>query len=419
MNCSPKIFTLTFLTLWLVIGWAGEGDSSRDPWYFLHITDPHCVIAKGCEGDPLESPTLRRWQSLLDQIDAFQPPPRFILCTGDLVNFGAGTKGEENFRAMLSVLYNGQGAQEYFVDEEKTMPIYFCPGNHDGKASNMLPSSFENYYRLVREESYYSVRGEGYAIFSLNSGLDAFNDPHWILSEGDGLYEDDVQRFLEDLSAADDTCCKIVMVHHPFINPEASFVGYPWNDWVDGVFLNFRDEFIQACQDHDVAVVLSGHYDLGRPYRHDGIWDRYGQGWDQGDGTVFVMTNGIQLMNAYRRVSVLPDGTVQVAEVEQFEGPEADGVPTSFKLYQNHPNPFNTRTLISFDLPYSSPVKLEIFNMLGQRIDTLVDGHLAGGQHRVAWSGRDVNDNQVTSGVYFYSLTAGGFRQTGKMIFLK
>jgi hypothetical protein len=389
------------------------------PWRFLHITDPHLYVQKGLEDRPLESPTLRNWLSILKQIGSFDPPPRFVLCTGDMVNVSAGESGENNFQALLATLQGDTQDQEYYLDEGRTIPIYFCPGNHEAKNAQMLNDTFDNYHRLIKRESYYRVTGDDYIIFSLNSGKDEFNDAHFLLPEGDGLYQEDAAAFLEDAAAVGESTCAVVMVHHPWVNPEADFIEGSWNAWVDGSFLHFREEFIEACFDHGLDLVLSGHHDLGVPFFNDGIWDEGGGAWEEGDGTVFVMTNGIQRLNAYRWIVVPGPGEVEVGAVEYFQAPESGRVPLEFELRQNYPNPFNAMTTIEIGLPYAGSVRLEVYNLLGQRVRTLVDGSLAPGRHAIGWSGRDDGGGRVASGIYFYRLTDGDAAETRKMVFIK
>jgi hypothetical protein len=89
-------------------------------------------------------------------------------------------------------------------------------------------------------------------------------------------------------------------------------------------------------------------------------------------------------------------------------------LPTGFSLGQNYPNPFNPVTNISFSLPKTSAVKLEIYNMMGQKVATLVEDLLDAGQHIATWDG-----SRMASGVYLYRLEAGGFIETKKMTLLK
>ncbi|MGH7456771.1 MAG: T9SS type A sorting domain-containing protein, partial [bacterium] len=87
---------------------------------------------------------------------------------------------------------------------------------------------------------------------------------------------------------------------------------------------------------------------------------------------------------------------------------------TNFYLAQNYPNPFNPSTNIAFALVQAGNVKLRIFNALGQKVATLVNGRMSAGQHNVAWDARN-----VPSGIYFYKLEAGAFSQTRKMVLMK
>lgn len=97
----------------------------------------------------------------------------------------------------------------------------------------------------------------------------------------------------------------------------------------------------------------------------------------------------------------------------------AGNLPTTFDIQQNYPNPFNPSTTIKYQLPQSSDVRLEIFNVLGQQVRTLVKERVEAGYHSVVWDGRDNVGTQVSSGVYIYRFTAGDFVKSGKMILMK
>lgn len=94
-------------------------------------------------------------------------------------------------------------------------------------------------------------------------------------------------------------------------------------------------------------------------------------------------------------------------------------LPTEFALYQNHPNPFNPTTKIEFSLPQPSEVKLEIFNITGQKVAMLINGPYEAGTHSITWDGRDSHGQSVASGIYFYHLQAEQFSATRKMVMLK
>ncbi len=83
------------------------------------------------------------------------------------------------------------------------------------------------------------------------------------------------------------------------------------------------------------------------------------------------------------------------------------------------PNPFNMETHITFGLPEQAQVTLTIYNILGEKIRTLVAGELGAGVHTVRWDSRDESGDMMASGIYFYRLEANGFAKTMKMILMK
>ena len=92
---------------------------------------------------------------------------------------------------------------------------------------------------------------------------------------------------------------------------------------------------------------------------------------------------------------------------------EEDG-PLSFNLMQNYPNPFNPSSNISFSVPEASQVRLEVYNMLGQRVSTLVNGKLQAGWHTV-----EFDASGLSTGTYIYRIQAGDFVSTKKMMLVK
>jgi hypothetical protein len=90
------------------------------------------------------------------------------------------------------------------------------------------------------------------------------------------------------------------------------------------------------------------------------------------------------------------------------------GVPEKFALAQNYPNPFNPSTEIDFSLDRSGNMSLEMYNVLGQRVDVVADGFKPAGEYSYS-----VNMDQFASGVYFYTLRQGAKEITRKMLLLK
>ena len=93
---------------------------------------------------------------------------------------------------------------------------------------------------------------------------------------------------------------------------------------------------------------------------------------------------------------------------------ENRGLPTEFTLSQNYPNPFNPNTMIEYELPNQSNVKLIIYNLRGEEVALLFNGTMPAGNHQVTW-----NASNFASGIYFYRLRAGNFVQTKKMVLLR
>jgi len=94
-------------------------------------------------------------------------------------------------------------------------------------------------------------------------------------------------------------------------------------------------------------------------------------------------------------------------------------IPLSYQLKQNYPNPFNPETHIYFEIPQMHDVKLEIYNILGQKVRSLINGAYNPGRHTVTWNGRNDSGMIVPSGVYIYRLHAGSFMVSKKMLMLK
>ncbi|MBN1465825.1 T9SS type A sorting domain-containing protein, partial [candidate division KSB1 bacterium] len=89
-------------------------------------------------------------------------------------------------------------------------------------------------------------------------------------------------------------------------------------------------------------------------------------------------------------------------------------MPARYDLAQNYPNPFNARTTIRFELSRSGVVQLALYNILGQKVVDLADGHFDAGSHAVQWDAAD-----FAGGLYFYRLQAGEFTETKKLILMK
>lgn len=98
---------------------------------------------------------------------------------------------------------------------------------------------------------------------------------------------------------------------------------------------------------------------------------------------------------------------------------EPNGVPRIFALHANYPNPFNPTTAIQYDLPKRSRVLLEVFDIQGRKIGTLLDEEQSAGYHTVEWGAETEPGSGVASGVYLLRMKAGTFVATQRMVLMK
>tara|TARA_B100001750_G_C15377197_1_gene530472 strand:- start:60 stop:1010 length:951 start_codon:yes stop_codon:yes gene_type:complete len=94
-------------------------------------------------------------------------------------------------------------------------------------------------------------------------------------------------------------------------------------------------------------------------------------------------------------------------------------IPMEYNLYNNYPNPFNSVTKLNYDLPDDIMVNIIIYDVLGRFVKEMVNNYQSAGQRSISWDGTDDKGAIVSAGVYFYSMQAGKFMQTKKMVLLK
>ncbi|MFH1236544.1 MAG: peptidoglycan DD-metalloendopeptidase family protein [Parcubacteria group bacterium] len=167
------------------------------------------------------------------------------------------------------------------------------------------------------------------------------------------------------------------------------------------------------------TVSAVGPWVLGAP-----TTDRSGttQYFKYGRMVEVTLSNGNKVVKAYNRdgswIWTSPQYAGKVValdnEVEQEDTQETAPVPASFSLHQNYPNPFNAETVIGYELAEAGQVSIDIFNILGQRVISLVDGWQEAGKHTVSWAAY-----QQSSGVYFYRIQAANRTETKKMVLVK
>jgi predicted CXXCH cytochrome family protein len=106
---------------------------------------------------------------------------------------------------------------------------------------------------------------------------------------------------------------------------------------------------------------------------------------------------------------------VNITSVREEEG----AVPKEFALFQNYPNPFNPNTQIKFSVAQRTRVELLVYNILGQKVKTILDEEMEPGSYVATWNGKDEKGYDVSSGIYFYKLNTKEFTQTKKMLLVR
>jgi len=148
-----------------------------------------------------------------------------------------------------------------------------------------------------------------------------------------------------------------------------------------------------------------------------------GPGTDSTYSARFTDAHGVQkiVMAIYKTTTGFADSTSAVWNFTITDvAVDPYGIPTEFALGQNYPNPFNPSTTIRFDLPKEAPVTMEVYNVLGVRVRTLMAGvTVNAGRHTMVWDGRDDNGNTAPSGVYMYRISANDFHASKKMTLVK
>lgn len=276
--------------------------------------------------------------------------------------------------------------------------------DNDGMAESVL---FTDYEYMVYENIAFTYDSYG----RLEETLIEFSEDgeEWLLDakevsayhpEDQSSYQD-VQKYL-NLWALFNTLNEITWVDEPRVE---SVNHYDWNDdWqpVDRVLFSYLpdlsiesvtyEEYV-GVNDWSPTDLVSYSYDaqgfaemIEYLYYHNDQWNDHGR--------------------------LLLD-MMEISDVEE------DLMKPSDIVVENYPNPFNPETTIRFTLDRKQKVKVSVFNILGQRMNTLIQDKLPTGTHSVLWDGRDEKGNMLASGVYFYRLKSKDSVVTGKMLFLK
>jgi hypothetical protein len=179
------------------------------------------------------------------------------------------------------------------------------------------------------------------------------------------------------------------------------------------IWLNVADSLVTSLDGRGkIQIFISGNPTVSS--------DALGGDTLNGYGIIAVEYSGFSKQSRYTNITplqVMKDfeflAIIRGTEVEISPG-ESDNTPTTFALFQNHPNPFNPVTRIRYQVPVQTEISLKIYNVLGMEVATLADGMVNAGTHEAEW-----NASGFPSGVYFYRLQAANFTEIKKLLLLK
>jgi hypothetical protein len=164
--------------------------------------------------------------------------------------------------------------------------------------------------------------------------------------------------------------------------------------------------------------------------------------WIRGNKSLGNLVKGVRMIQVRRREdgmmidrvmianskSNLPaDGSKENGPEESPRGDEVsvkeklsnNTIPKAFKLNAAYPNPFNPSTTLSYALPQTSDVLIVVYNIMGQKIKTLINKKQSAGNYRVIWNADNDNGSHVSSGVYLFRISAGKYSATGRLLYIK
>ena len=135
-------------------------------------------------------------------------------------------------------------------------------------------------------------------------------------------------------------------------------------------------------------------------------------------------TTNLQLIHKRREkyVSFIDnkiDQLININNISMIDENLFDIVPITTRLFNNYPNPFNPETTISFDLPQRDKVELEVYNLRGQKVKTLINEEIDMGKHKIIWNGTNNHGKEVAFGVYYNRFSCKNYTKTNKIVLMK
>jgi hypothetical protein len=324
----------------------------------------------------------------------------FILSVGDLV--GAGNSESDWDNQFFNPSY--AHIQELLA----TLPYQACMGNHE--QTGVL---FKKYF------PYPFVAGR---YWSFDYGPAHFVVVDQYTNYGTGSAQ---LTWMESDLAATTKPWKFVYLHEP-----------GWSAGGHSNNISVQNYIQPLCEQYGVSIVFAGH---NHYYARAVVNDVHHVTTGGGGAPLYNPNPNDPYVVAATRIhhfctveldgdvldfkAVSPAGVVidsfTITPSVGIESDEAELPIGDFILYPAYPNPFNPSTTISFSIPTASYAELNVYNIRGQKVKTLVNGNIEAGHHRFSWNGKNDMGHSVSSGVYFFELQAGDRIEGNKIVFLK
>lgn len=279
--------------------------------------------------------------------------------------------------------------------------FYPSLGNHDWATQNAEP--YLNYFDLPGNERYYDFIGKDIHFFVIDS------DPN----EPDGIDENSIQaNWLKNaLQNSSSQMWKVVYFHHPPYSSgphgSTSYMRWPFRKWGADIILSGHEHNYERLYSDSLFYVVNGLggksiYSFLKPIPESLV--RYNDNY----GAMFIESTSSKMIFKFINVNGFVIDSFTISRDNLIVKPE------KYSLYQNSPNPFNSSTIIKYNIPEQSKISLKVFDILGNEITTLVDEYKTAGFYEVGF-----NPNNLASGIYLYKLQVDNFTATKKMILLR
>ena len=281
--------------------------------------------------------------------------------------------------------------------QNKYLAIFNISNPSNPELVQSIDISAEGYQKIIVKEgyAYLSVAYGNLAIFDLRNP----EQPEQV-----GVYEK------RSINREFDIAFPYLYICSCYHGLEIVNIADPSNPYLENIgdslsnitsYINVHEQYAYTTYSDTIKV-----FDISNPYEYEMIaiyhpsgTSFYARQAPRAEGEYIYDAN----ITNFQILHFTPTGIEQVAQL-----------PTSTSLYPNYPNPFNAQTTIRYELPKSSQVMLDIYDILGRKVQTLYDGPQTAGEHTVIFL-----DNELASGVYFYKLTTGNNTYTQRMTLLK